>query len=253
MTVTTTATATARKKAVSTERLLWTAGVVVGASLPHWLTLSAWVPALLSFCVIWRLTAAVRGWPLPGAVMRIVLAFIAFIAVLAQYRTINGVEAGSALLVVMVALKFLESHNHRDQLVLMIISYFLVFASLLYERSLLTVLYLLGFVWFTTVGLLQLARKGPLLHTVPTIKLAARLLLQALPIMLVLFLLFPRLPGPLWGIPGTNTSGQQRPVGHHEPRRHYRPRAFRRGGVPGGVRRAPAPRSPALLARPRPE
>ena len=30
----------------------------------------------------------------------------------------------------------------------------------------------------------------------------------ALPIMLVLFVLFPRLPGPLWGLPGANTSGR---------------------------------------------
>ena len=199
---------TAKKPTVSSDRLLWTAGVVVGATLPHWVILSTWVPVLLCFCVIWRLAAALRGWPLPGGLMRIVLAFMAFIAVLAEYRTVNGVEAGSALLVVMVALKFLESHTHRDQLVLMIISYFLVFASLLYERSLVTVLYLLGFVWFTTVGLLQLSRKGSLLDTGPTAKLAARLLLQALPIMLVLFLLFPRLPGPLWGIPGTNTSAR---------------------------------------------
>ena len=200
-------TAVARNE-VSIERLLWTAGVVVGASLPHWVSLAVWVPVLLSVCVIWRLAAASRGWPLPGAILRITLAFVAFLAVLAQYRTVNGVEPGSALLVVMVALKFLESHTRRDQLVLMIISYFLVFASLLYERNLLTVLYLLGFVWFTTVGLLQLARQGPLLSTAPTARLAARLLLQAIPIMLVLFLLFPRLPGPLWGIPGTNTSAR---------------------------------------------
>ena len=57
------------------------------------------------------------------------------VAVLLQYRTLNGVEAGSALLVVMVALKFLESRNQRDQLVLIMISYFLMFASLLGERG----------------------------------------------------------------------------------------------------------------------
>ena len=196
------------KDTVSSQRLLWTSGVVAGASLPHWVTLPPWVPALLGLCVLWRLAGAFRGWPLPGSILRIGLAFIAFLAVLAQYRTINGVEAGSALLVVMVALKFLESHTHRDQLVLMMISYFLVFASLLYQRNLLTVLYLLAFVWFTTVGLLQLSRRGPLLGNRATGKLAAKLLLQALPIMLILFLLFPRLPGSLWGIPGVSTSGR---------------------------------------------
>jgi len=128
--------------------------------------------------------------------------------VLERYHTLNGVEAGSALLVVMVALKFLETKSNRDQLVLMIISYFLLFAGLLSQRSIVIVIYLIGFVWFTTVGLLQLGRRGPLLGTMTTTRLAGRLLLQAIPIMLVLFLLFPRLPGPLWVIPGANTSGR---------------------------------------------
>ena len=125
---------------------------------------------------------------------------------LAQFGTINGVEAGSALLVVMMALKFLESQNQRDQLVLIMISYFLMFASLLTERSPFAVGYLLAMVWIATVGLLQLGRHGPLLAATTTAALAGRLLLQALPIMLLLFVLFPRLPGPLWGVPGSLSS-----------------------------------------------
>jgi transglutaminase-like putative cysteine protease len=89
----------------------------------------------------------------------------------------------------------------------MIIAYFLLFAALLYERSLFAAVYLLGLVWITTVGLLQLGRRGRLLPNGLTAKVAGRLLLHALPIMLVLFLLFPRLPGPLWGIPPDSSSG----------------------------------------------
>ena len=136
------------------------------------------------------------------------LAIVALIAVLERYHTINGVEAGSALLVVMVALKFLETRTNRDQLVLLIIAYFILFAGLLAQRNPLILIYLGAFVWFTTVGLLQLGRQGPLLPARDTARLAGRLLLQAIPIMLLLFLLFPRLPGPLWAIPGANTSGR---------------------------------------------
>ncbi len=191
-----------------TQRLIWTAGVVAGASLPHWMTLPLWAPVLLCACIGWRLASELLRWPLPNRLIRIVLAIIALVAVLERYHTINGVEAGSALLVIMMALKFLETHTHRDQLVLMIISYFLLFAGLLAQRSPLIVIYLLGFVWLTTVGLMQLGRRGPLLGTVETVRLSGRLLLQALPIMLVLFLLFPRLPGPLWAMPGVSTSGR---------------------------------------------
>jgi transglutaminase-like putative cysteine protease len=198
---------TAMQSSITLQRLLWTAGVVIGASLLHWPELSVWIPVILCAAVIWRVAAAVIRWPLPNRGLRLLLAFLAFTAVLLQYKTINGVTAGSALLVVMVALKFLEAHTQRDQLVLMIISYFLVFASLLYQRGIVTGLYLLAFVWITTVGLLQLGRRGPLLPSWPTAKLAGRLLLQAVPIMLLLFVLFPRLPGPLWAIPGDTSSG----------------------------------------------
>jgi transglutaminase-like putative cysteine protease len=190
-----------------TERLFWTAGIVIGATLPHWPSLPLWVTVLLGVAIAWRLAVAWAAWPVPIRPLRLVLAFGAFCAVLFQYRTINGVEAGSALLVVMIALKFLESNGHRDQLVLIMISYFLLFASLLSERGPLTAAYLVLLVWVTTLGLLQLSRRGPLLGARPTGALAGRLLLQSLPIMVALFVLFPRLPGPIWGVPGTTGSG----------------------------------------------
>jgi len=192
----------------SPERLVWAAGIAVGASLPHWPTLPVWVPGLLIVAVAWRLGIAKYGWPLPNALLRVVFAVGSFAAVLIQFQTINGLEAGTALLIVMVALKYLESRTTRDQLVLMIIAYFLLFASLLVDRGFLMVIYLLSFVWLTTIALLQLGRRGTLLDTFDTAKQAGRLLLHALPLMVILFVFFPRLPGPLWGIPGMSTIGR---------------------------------------------
>ena len=123
------------------DRLLWTAGIAAGATLPHWPTLPIWVPGLLVLSIAWRLAAAMFGWPLPKTLARIALAILAFGAVLVQYQTINGLSAGTALLIVMVALKYLESKTARDQLVLIIIAYFLLFASLLVDRGFLMVLY----------------------------------------------------------------------------------------------------------------
>jgi transglutaminase-like putative cysteine protease len=190
---------------ISLKRLLWMGVVVIGASLPHWMALPYWIPCLLLAAVSWRAAARVWPLPLPNRIVRVILAIAAFALVLSQYRTINGLNAGSALLVVMISLKFLESRTQRDQLVLMLISYFLVFAGLLYQDSTASGAYLFAFVWITTIGLLQLSRRGDLMRNLPTAKMAGRLLLQATPVMLVLFLLFPRLPGPLWTIPGGGT------------------------------------------------
>jgi transglutaminase-like putative cysteine protease len=187
-------------------RLQWTTAIVALATLPHWTTLPFWVPLLLCFAIAWRLAIAAFEWPAPIRTLVLLLGLCGFIAVPFSYRTINGVDAGGALLVWAIALKVLESKGYRDQLLLIMLSYLLVFVSLLTARGPLTGLYLLLLVWLTTVGLLQLSRRGPLLDLRSTGALAGRLLLQSLPLMLALFVLFPRLPGPLWAIQGTSTS-----------------------------------------------
>jgi transglutaminase-like putative cysteine protease len=188
-------------------RLAWTAGIVVGASLPHWTSLPVWMPLLLCACIGWRFATRLLRWPLPERRIMWLVTIVALGAVLVEFRTINGLTPGTALLIVMVSLKFLEAKSQRDHMLLTVIAYFLVFASLLAGGGLIKGLYLLAFVWITTLGLLQVGRQGPLLASRPMAKLAGRLLTHSLPVMIVLFLLFPRLPGPLWGLPGDTSSG----------------------------------------------
>lgn len=192
---------------ISLKRVSLMGLVVMGASIPHWMSLPIWIPAMLLAAIAWRIAARHYRLPLPNRLARFTLAFAAFGAVMLEFRTINGLTAGSALLVVMVSLKFLESHNQRDQLVLMLISYFLVFAGLLYQNNAFSGVYLIVFVWITTIGLMQLGRRGDLLQTRATAVASGRYLLQAVPIMLVLFVLFPRLPGPLWSGADTASTG----------------------------------------------
>ncbi len=192
---------------VGVSRLAWTAGIVVGASLPHFTSLPLWIPLLLTVSVGWRFAARLLRWPLPGRWTMRIITVIAFAGVLFEFRTINGLTPGTGLLVVMVALKFLEAKSQRDQMILIVIAYFLVFASLLSGGGLARGLYLLAFVWLTTLGLLQVGRVGPLLPSTPTAKQAGKLLLHSLPLMIVLFVLFPRLSGPLWSMPGDTSSG----------------------------------------------
>ena len=60
---------------------------------------------------------------------------------------------------------------------------------------------------FATVALIQIGRRGELLPYRVTGLFSGRLLLHAMPIMIALFILFPRLPGPLWALPGSTSSG----------------------------------------------
>jgi transglutaminase-like putative cysteine protease len=187
-------------------RLSWAAGLVAVASLPHWASLPPWMPAMLVGCILWRFGARVLRWPLPGPWLMRILTLTAVVAVLAEFRTINGLVPGSALLFVMLALKFLEARALRDQLILALLAYFLVFASVLDGGGPIEGLLLLAFVAVSTLGLIQVGRQGTLLATRATTRIAGKLLIPAAPIMIVLFLLFPRLPGPIWSIPGATSS-----------------------------------------------
>ncbi len=197
-------------RAETTARLGWVTGVIAAATLPHLGHLPPWVPLLLAACILWRLGVATRGLPVPPGWVRIGLAFACFLGVLATYGTINGLHPGSALLVVMMALKLLETRRPRDLVVLLLIAYFLVFAGFLNNQSLPWGVYLLAVAWLTTAALQQATRPRAPLPAAEALALSGRLLVGAIPVMLILFLLFPRLPGPLWGIgasPGSATTG----------------------------------------------
>jgi transglutaminase-like putative cysteine protease len=106
-----------------------------------------------------------------------------------------------ALITAMGALKLLEMHRRRDTLVLIYLGYFLVITQFLYSQAIPSAVYLLVGVWALTTVLITVTRATggdrPLAHG----RLAATLVAQALPLMVILFILFPRVSGPLWGLP----------------------------------------------------
>jgi len=191
-------------------RLGWSSAALIFSAAPHLPRMPIWISLLTLTCLTWRMTAAIRGWPTPWQWLRLLLALFGLAAVVGSYGTVNGVEAGSALLVVMMNMKVLETRQRRDFQVLMFISYFLILAQLLYEPGIWTVLYMGAAVWLTTTALMQSVRRGPALPPWNAARLVARMLALAVPVMAVLFLLFPRVPGPFWSMPtrgGAGTTG----------------------------------------------
>ncbi len=161
--------------------------------------------ALAAICVLllgWRYGVELRGWPLPARLLRLVLTGCATLAVLIGYHTLFGRDAGLALLTVMLCLKLLELRTVRDAMVTAFLGYFLVAGGFLYSQSLLAGSYLLAVAWLLTATLVALNHPdGNRRYAGMYLRQGGLLLLQALPIMALLFVLFPRIPGPLWGLP----------------------------------------------------
>jgi len=184
--------------------LPWTLAALGFSIAPHVQYLPLWITSAFLICAVWRLEIERRRRALPRPWIRVVLALVCFLGVLVSYNNeISGVGPGSALLAIMAALKLLETKRRRDQFVHLFISIFLVMASLLREQFVWSLPYLLLAVVLTMTAWLRmsLANDGGETSVRQSFRTASRLLLYAAPLMLAMWILFPRISTPFWAIP----------------------------------------------------
>jgi len=199
--------------------LLWVCAASAAATLLHATQFSAWITLTALALTGWRLAAALGEVRLPGRLVRILLGLSLIAAVLAQFHTLNGLASGTAMLILMASVKLLETGARRDQYIVIGGALFLLLAACLDGQSLARVpLYAL-------TALLCCSALAVVAYTPGTdegrfttsaglrprevVALAARTLLYATPLAILLFLFFPRLPGHLW----TLTSGEDAVTG----------------------------------------
>ncbi len=181
--------------------IIWVIGALALVAVPHLLRVPAWISAACVLFGAWRVWSIRRPAVLPGKVARIVLMLAALAGVLLTYGTVFGRDAGTALLMVMLSLKLLEMRARRDVLVVIFLAYFLVLTQFLYSQSIFIGAYLLLVVLGITATQIGLHRQSNERKALANLRLAGVLLLQAIPLMLVLYVLFPRISGPLIGLP----------------------------------------------------
>lgn len=174
---------------------------------PHAAWLPFWITALALTCGAWRYLAARRGDPLPPAWLRTLLTVAVSVGIYASFGTLLGRDAGTALLTAMTALKLLEMRRRRDTHIVMYLGFFLIATQFLYSQSLPSILYLLLTVWAMIMVLISVHQADPRTRPWRYAGLSASMVLQAIPVMLVLFVLFPRIAGPLWRMPEDGASG----------------------------------------------
>ena len=182
----------------TTLALLMVAQVVVIAPLSFYISL--WVVGVCLFCGYWR-TQVYRGrWGFPPSWVKAVLVMASFLGIaLSGYRTFT-LEAATSLLVLAFALKLVEMRNRRDAYLVIYLSYFLVATAFLFNQSMSMAAYEMIAMIVVTAALVGLNQLQSKVRPLASARTAAGLVLQALPLTLVLFMLFPRI-GPLWSIP----------------------------------------------------
>jgi transglutaminase-like putative cysteine protease len=174
---------------------------------PHAQRLPMWVTGALVACIGWRALVTWHGWPLPARWILVVLAIVLSAGVILSYGPVLGRDASVALLAVMMGLKCLELRALRDAQVVICLGYFLIITNFLYSQTMLTAAVMLAVLMWLTATTVMLQDRGRQLQPLHAGRLAGTLVLYAAPLMLALFLLFPRVQGPVFGFPQATSSG----------------------------------------------
>ena len=186
---------------------LFLLAVIAWVLLPHTGQLPWWCSTLTAVMLAWRAWLAFSLRPLPGRWWLLAALVLTVGATWATHRTLLGRDAGVTLIVVLLALKTLELRARRDAFVVFFLGFFMMLTNFFYSQSLLTAAAML----VGLMGLLTALVNSHMPAGRPTLwqsaRLAMRMTLLGAPIMVLLFVLFPRM-APLWGTPGDAMSGR---------------------------------------------
>jgi len=166
---------------------------------PHALRAPWWLTLLTVALVGWRAAALANRSLMPSVWLLVAIVAAGMLGIWLEYRAIFGRTPGVMLLVLFSGLKVLESRNQRDAAAVVFLTWFIAITNFLYTQSIPTALGMCAAVATSVAALVGCAapRRAPRAN----LRTAGLLLSQAVPAALVLFVLFPRVQGPLWGLP----------------------------------------------------
>ena len=197
-------------------KVKWLGALLLAAQLPQAPHLPIWVAAAGLMLVALRLLLLRRDPRRPDApparIPSWALAIFAVVTALAlrqSYGYLVGRDPSVAFLYILVAIKFLETRTTRDGHLLVCLACFLTMTPFFYNQSLIAALAALPGVVLVGAALDVLSTKEDSTRVFApraALQRSAVMILQGLPIAIVLFLLFPRLAQPLWGLPAQQSA-----------------------------------------------
>jgi transglutaminase-like putative cysteine protease len=187
---------------LSRPALLYLLAVLVSSCLLLLDYMAVWLLAVGGMCVIWRFLAFTGRCSLPGRLWKTLLVLAMCVGIGLQHRTGVSLDVFVSLLLAGLSLKALEVYHLRDARLFLYVAVLVVMAYLLYAQGFLPAVF--GFMQtllivaalvaiHTDVGKAGQGGFAPLRGGLLT-------MLFAIPVLLVLFVVMPRLP-PLWAMP----------------------------------------------------
>jgi transglutaminase-like putative cysteine protease len=181
--------------------------VVAVVVVPHFDHLPWWSTAVVCGLWTWRAWLTWTRRPLPGRFAMVPLLAAASVSVWLQHGTLFGRDPGVNLLLLLVGLKLLEMRARRDVLIVIFLSFFVLMTRFLYDQGLLLGLLTIATVLALFVVLVSVNMVEGDVSAGAKLRLVLLMFFKALPLTIALFVLFPRLPAPLWGLLHGEASG----------------------------------------------
>lgn len=176
--------------------------------IPHSTHLSWWNNLLLAGMLLWRAWITLQGHRLPPQWLLLPIALFGMSLVYLEFRIFFGREPGVAMVSILFVAKLLEMHARRDAFVVLMVGLFLMLTNFFYSQSIGMAIMMAIAVLFVLTTQISFQFVGQAPPFIKRLRMAATVLGLAIPLTVVLFLLFPRIEGPLWGLPGDAHTGR---------------------------------------------
>ena len=192
-------------------QIRWLGALLIATQLPQAPHLPIWIALFGMTLVLLRLWLARRDRLRPAAPPAripswalVLFATASAWFVRASYGYLVGRDPSVAFLFILVGIKFLEARSVRDGSLLVCLAAFLLITPFFTNQSPFAALAALPALLVIGGALDALSRGATAGEPPPwrrTLRRNALMMVQGLPLAAMLFVLFPRLAGPLWGLP----------------------------------------------------
>ncbi len=190
--------------------LIWILAAVVLVLLPQSVRMPFWISGIALLCVCWRVLIFSGRLKYPSRMIRVFIVLITLFVSLSQIRSIGiGLDSAASLLALGFVFKLIEMREKRDIYVVISLCFIMSMVAFLYSQSVLSTIYIALVIAVTTAAMIALNRSTLVTDNAGTARLAMKITFQALPLTVVLFVMFPRI-APLWSVPmqtGVNSTG----------------------------------------------
>ncbi|TAH42702.1 MAG: DUF3488 domain-containing protein [Betaproteobacteria bacterium] len=185
---------------------LWLLAAAAVTLAPHTAYFPPWLSGLCTLLLGWRAWLSWQRQPPPHRLLLLALTLASAVGVRYAFGHFFGKDPGVALLALLLCLKLLEIRRARDIRSAVLLCFFMQLAIFFEDQSLPVAALAVCGTWLAIVALLALA--DPNAGHRAQLRTGALLLGHGMPFMLMLFLLFPRVQGPLWGLPADAASAR---------------------------------------------